>query len=98
MADVPEISEEEEASFQEWLEGELLAKGAEIILHPLAGWAAATRPDNYVLLGVGYLTNAPTPGARVLRLVMTRDQATRLSQVLEKLARTPHVAPPEKPS
>ena len=79
-------------------EAEKLAKDENILLHPLAGWVKATLPQNYVMLGIEYLTQPPTIEARILRLAMTRAQAAELSKELDQLARTPHVEPPEKPS
>jgi len=81
-------------------DAELLAKGPGVMLHLLAGWATATLPPekNGVILVLEYLTGPPTTEARILRLAMSRTQATELSRMLDHLARTPHVKPPGKPS
>jgi hypothetical protein len=89
------MTDDEQTEIQKWLNIELLAKGPKVILHPLAGWSCATRPDNYVVLGMGYLTDPAAPEARILRLNVTREQALRLSKAIEDLARTPHVTPPD---
>jgi hypothetical protein len=100
VSDIPNSPEDKEgdAALQKWLNAELLAQGPDVVLHPLAGWSCATRPDNYVLLGLGYLTKSSTREAHILRLAMTRSQALRLSKGLENLARTPHAAAPDKPN
>jgi hypothetical protein len=98
MSDIPPEDDEGDATLQEWFNTELLAKGPDVVLHPLAGWSCATRPDNYVLLGIGYLTKPSTREAGILRLAMTRSQAQRLSKQLENLARTPHATAPDKPN
>lgn len=77
---------------------ELIAQGEELKLYPLAGWSTGTLPENYVLLGLEFLTQPPNIEARILRLGMTRAQCSELSQVLARLARIPHVLPPAKPS
>ena len=79
-------------------DSELLAKGVEISLHPLAGWSTGTLPGNNVLLGIEFLTAPPDSSARILRLAMTRAQCSELATVLERLARVPHVVPSGKPS
>ena len=53
---------------------EQLAKDKDIPLFPLAGWTTATLPENYVMLGVEYLTPPPNIEARILRMPMTRKQ------------------------
>ncbi len=77
-------------------DAEYFAKDADVPLNPLAGWTLATLPENYVMLGIEYLSEKPTITAHILRLAMTRSRAAEMSKALGRLARTPHVEPPEK--
>jgi hypothetical protein len=77
---------------------ERLRRGENIVLYPLSGWSVGTLPENAVMVVLEFLTPPPTIATRVLRLGMMRPQCAELAQVLERLARTPHVLPPEKPS
>jgi hypothetical protein len=92
------MTEDEEAALQKWFDIEMLAKGPEASIQPLAAWSTATRPDNYVTLCIGYLTETPTIQPHILRLAMTREQSSALSQTLDRLARVPHATPPDKPN
>jgi hypothetical protein len=78
-------------------DSELFAKGEDILLSPLAGWSSATLGQhNAVMIAIEYLREAPATEPGILRLAMTRAQAAELSKTLDLLARTPHVARPEK--
>ncbi len=77
---------------------ELIKKGKDIALYPLVGWSTGTLPQNGLLLGIEFLIPPPETSVRILRLAMTRAQCAELATVLERLARTPHVLPPNKPS
>ncbi len=77
-------------------DAELMKTGVEIALHPLTGYSTGTLPENTVMLVIEFLTGPPEMQARVLRLAMKRPQCTELAQALDRLARAPHVLPPEK--
>ena len=91
------MTENEETALQNWFNTELLAKGPEAAVQLLAAWSTATRPDNNVTLCIGHL-DPSTGQPHILRLAMTRDQASEMSQTLDRLARVPHVVPPARPN
>lgn len=79
-------------------DAELLAKGADISLYPLAGWSTATLPENNKMVALQLLVPGPQISVRTVRLGITAAQCSELAKVLERLARTPHLLPPAKPN
>ena len=93
-------------SDNEWVAGalhrperdaELMARGENVTLFPLAGWSLGTLPENNVFAALEVLTMGPPAGARMLRVAMTRAQCSDLSQSLGRLARAPHRPPGATP-
>jgi hypothetical protein len=79
-------------------DAELMKKGPMVPLHPMTGYTTGTLPENCVTVAIEFLVPPPDMTARVLRLGLTRAICADLAKALERLARAPHVLPPEKPS
>jgi hypothetical protein len=71
-------------------DGQLVALTGEITLYPFTGYSTALLSPTDAMLTVEFAVPPPAAGTRILRLGMTRQQCTELSQALARLAILPY--------
>ena len=67
-----------------------------LVIHPYDGHQTATLTDRLVLLRLEYVVRPDTPSEsrEALQVALSRDQARKLSEQLQRVADAPHIPRP----